>query len=369
MDVVRTPHEVNYEHEREFNSRWNSRYGAITNMKRKAPARTRGRKRRFRKQGGRPKKLKFTKRKKVNRRNRGNPHVTSTIVRRKWKKWMRRDMRDLRQLKQGMWIYSNRGTNVAGYQNTVQVLALCYNSPGTVPTTDPGQAATAAIEKIWYTYNNTLGTADRPRYLYIESVSLRHEITSGSQFQQTVVIRDIIARRDHSASPVAAWDNGLLEGNKSINLVSGQSNFTNQTLRVTPYQSNIFCQLWKIIGEKTINLAPGATHKHNVTMNVKKRINVDDFKTANNYKKGMSIGGLITHWGQPANQDGAPNTISNLGGALDIITTMEIKFKIDYNENTDQNLYYNNLSALSALTVPVVINQATYDRDTTLVNA
>lgn len=326
------------------------------------------RKRKYRKQGGRPKKLKFTKRRRPQRKNRGNPHVTSTVVRRKWKRWMRRDMRDLRQLKQGDWLYSNRGTNAVGFQNTVQILALCYNNPGTVPTADPGQAATAVIEKIWYTYNNNLGTADRSRYLYIESVTLEHEITSASQFQQTLVIRDLIARRDHSQSPVAAWDNGLLEGNKAIAL-SGGTSFTNQTLRVTPYQSNIFCQLWKIIGEKTITLAPGATHKHIVRVNIKKRINVDDFKTSNNFKKGLSIGGLITHWGQPTNSDSNANAISNLGGALDIITKMNVKFKIDYNENTDQNLYFNNLSAPSGITVPVIINQATYDRDTLLTNA
>lgn len=334
---------------------------------RKIPKKSR--KRKFKKQGGRPKKLKFTRRKKaVQRRNRGNPHVTTTIVRRTWKKWMRRGLRDLRQIKQADWLYSNRGSNAIGFQNTVQTLALCYNSPTTIPTSDPGQSATAAIEKIWYTYNNNLDSANRPRYLYIESVTINHEITSAAQFAQTLVIRDLIARRDHTTSPVAAWDSGLLEGNKAINMV-GSITFNNQTLRVTPYQSNTFCQLWKIIGEKTFMLAPGATHKHTVKVNVKKRINVDDFKQPNNYRKGLSIGGLITHWGQPANANLQPGAIQTLGGALDIITKMTIRFKIDYNENTDQNLYFNNLSTTAAMVTPTIINQATYDIDTNLTNA
>lgn len=319
---------------------------------------------------GARKRLKFKKKGRRVSRNRGRPDVSATISRRTWKKWMRKDMRDLRQLKVYKNVFSQRGINALGYQNTIETVFLRFTGTGNIPTTDPGTSASSAIDYIWYAYNNGLNSSNRVRYMYIEDLSVEMEIASASQFEQTLIIRDMVARRNDDGTPKFCWDEGLKVGDKAISVVGTGGVATNQTYMCTPYESNQFCINWKIIGEKKIKLKAGETHKHIMKVGVKKRINVDDFENGTNFRQGLTFANMITHYGQPASQTlNGTSQIQTLGGAINCVYTMKLRYKIDHNENTDQNIMFNNMSATGGFTAPQVINQATMDVDNTLANA
>lgn len=329
------------------------------------------RKRRAPSARGPRKRLRFTKRSRVVRRNRGRSDVTCTIGRRTWKRWMRNGLRDLRQFKTYTNTFPTRSSNALGFQNSIENVFLRFSGNGTPPSTDPGSSAAKALDYIYFAYNNGLSSANRVRYIYIEDLHVEMEIASASQYEQTVIIRDLVCRRNEDYSPLRAWDDGLTVGDKAVS-VQGASpgTITNQTYMATPYQSNMFCQLWKIIGEKKIKLKAGESHKHILKVAVKKRINVDDYELPAIFRQGLTFATMITHYGQPASQTiNSVSQVQNLGGALNIISTMRFRYRIDHNENTDQNIMFNNMSATSGFTAPQVINQATMDIDTTLTNA
>lgn len=354
------------ENERYFNSIERAREAMKRGAKRKYAKKT---KRRRSKSSSRPvKKRLFRRKSSYRRRNKGNKNVTACISRRRWKPWMRKGMRDLRQLKKYQNVFAVQSTNAIGYQQTAEIRYLNMTDTAAAPAVDPGTSLYQAIRYVWWSYNNTLGTGNRVRYLYIEAINVKLQITSASQFDQTVTIRDIIARRDHNINPIVAWNNGLTEGNKAIS-VQGATPGTasSQTYMVTPYQSNQFCQLWKIINDKTITLEPGKTHIHYHKVAIKKRINVDEFKSEDQYRKGLCTATLITHHGQPASSTTTEN-VQSLGGRLNIIVTFEMTYKIDHNENTDQNIIFNNMSSAGTF-VPEIINTAVNDVDQTMANA
>lgn len=361
-----TPASGSGETERYFNSIERARESMKRVAKRKYGRKT---KRRRSKSSTRVvKKRLFRRKSSYRRRNKGNKNVTACISRRKWKPWLRKSMRDLRQLKKYQNVFSVQSTNAIGYQQTAEIRYLNMTDAGFAPAVDPGTSLYQAIRYVWWNYNTNLSNNNRCRYLYIEAVNVKLQITSASQFDQTVTIRDIISRRDHNTNPVVAWDQGLTEGNRAISVQGATPAVaTNQTYMVTPYQSNQFCQLWKIINDKTITLEPGKTHIHYHKVSIKKRLNVDDFKLGDQYRKGLCTATLITHHGQPASST-TTNSVQSLGGRLNIICTFEMTYKIDHNENTDQNIIFNNMATAGTF-VPEIINTAVNDIDQTMANA
>lgn len=292
--------------------------------------------------------------------------TTSTITKstRQWAGWAKRKLRDLRQIKRYVNHFTYRITGVNGYQSVGSTPLPVV--PTSVPTVDPGTAAIAAVQKIWWEYISGQSQPNRNRYIYIESISLVYEIHNQNEWVTTLDIYDCVCRRDSNDSMEQAWEDGLAEGQKLVSLVPAGS-LARQTYRVTPFMSNQFCQGWKVLRKHQVVLPAGTSHKHSTFYNIKKRINVDDFKGQSGiYKRGFTHGSLLVGYGKQASDFDNTQEIVAMKADYVVGVKMEIRFRIDDQENTDQNIVIQSLTNPSAVNAPINVNPATGQVDTNM---
>lgn len=291
---------------------------------------------------------------------------TFTKSKRRWAKWATSKLRDLRQIKRYINHYNQRVTGANGYQTVASFATPLM--PITRPSVDPGTAAAAAIQKIWWEYigSTVTNAANRNRYIYIENVTTTYEIQSCNEWMTTLDIYDYVTRRDTQDEIQQAWYDGLQEGQRlaSLNPAGG---VTQTTYRVTPYMSNQLCQNYKIIRRNQAILPAGTTHKHTTSFNIKKRFNVDDFNgQAGIYKRGFTHGSLFVGYGKQASDSDNNQEIVPMRADYIIGVKVEIRFRIDDNENTDQNIIIQSLTNPSVVTNPQNINPETGQIDQTM---
>lgn len=91
-------------------------------------------------------------------------------------------------------------------------------------------------------------------------------LTSFVNASQTVTLYDVLCKRDTNEHPGLSWSTGLFlqEDNTST-----ANSFP---VGITPYQSKNFREKWKIEKVTKLQLRPGETHKHYVTVNPNKSV-------------------------------------------------------------------------------------------------
>lgn len=286
-------------------------------------------------------------------------YTTSTFTKssRKWAGWARSKLRDLRQIKRYVNHYTVRVAGANGYQ-TVYYVAL-PQMPTATPTVDPGSSAVAAVQKIWWEYINSQSSANRNRYLYFESITTQYEIHSQNEWITTLDIYDFVTRRDSNDDPGTAWSDGLTEGQK-LAVLTPAGSVNNQTYRVTPFMSNQFCQQYKVLKKKQVILSPGASHKHTTVFNIKKRVNIDDFKSNSGiFKRGFTHGSYFVGYGKQASDADNTAEVTSMKADWVIGVKVEIRFRIDDQENTDQNMIIQSVYNPSVVTNPMNVNPVT----------
>lgn len=118
---------------------------------------------------------------------------------------------------------------------------------------------------------------------------------------QRVTLYDVYARRDAyqtsatNMTPNIAWGQGMADE------ITGGSITRNQVVGSTPFDSELFCKLYKVFKVTHIDLAPGQTHYHRISAKpnyvmdneLLQGTNIQSIKWLAHYTMLVSVGGLV----------------------------------------------------------------------------
>lgn len=115
--------------------------------------------------------------------------------------------------------------------------------------------------------------------------------TNSTSVSCTMDLYDISVKRDNDLlNPLAAWANGMA--------LQTTTPDPYKVLGAKPWQSQQFKEFFKIVKTTRVNLAPGATHKHNITLAPNQVIR-EQLVLENNCYKGLTMFTLAVVKGVP----------------------------------------------------------------------
>lgn len=199
---------------------------------------------------------------------------------------------------------------VAGIQ-TATMLNAFQGSSGTpnpyiLTSDDVGNmmAVLAATEPSPAVQNSANNATGQTRRLQIEKITSRYALKNNTNVPISVWLYDVTFRRDSSVGTGAprgdvVWNTGLTDEGT---VIPGQTiPPTNQASLPgsTPFQSQDFCQVFKVKKVTKFTLAAGTTHMHTINIRPGNPIN---FEYAKRYAafKGLTTGCMIVIQGTPS---------------------------------------------------------------------
>jgi len=145
----------------------------------------------------------------------------------------------------------------------------------------------------------------RTQNFMVGTLSQETNITNSSNIYWQMTIYDYVARRDTTIltgtfdlkSPLHMWAQGL-----SYTQLAGADPASAQypySVKATPFQSQLFCQYYKVVKTHQIWLGPGATHTHVFKNNLNKVFYPLRFMVSSGNISGATFGSIYTIVGQP----------------------------------------------------------------------
>lgn len=184
-------------------------------------------------------------------------------------------------------------STVANRQTPAQLLAYTgsggFNSTYLMSLVDNGDMAQvlSALDPATTVSGSNL-TGNTRRYM-IDSIRAKYQLKNQTTIPITVTLYDCVARRDNTSdsfSPTFAWTQGIAD--EAVNVGSNQVNAQgSQFPGAKPFQSQLFCQRWKVKRGTTFILHPGATHCHYITIKPSGLCNFE-YTGKNAYIKGLT---------------------------------------------------------------------------------
>jgi len=187
------------------------------------------------------------------------------------------------------------------------------------------------------------------RALYLDYTTADIHFTNASNASCTVDLYDIVCKQDNDlTSPLTAWANGIaMETNGLAN------NY--EILGVLPTMSQQFNEFFKIVKVTHVNLAAGASHRHNIMLKYRKQIREQRVKENVNYA-GISYFTMLVVRGVPISDktgsDPAIREVSSAPIGIDVVTQISAKFRYTQDLDTDITL----LNQMVSLAAPDVMN-------------
>lgn len=168
-------------------------------------------------------------------------------------------------------------------------------------------------------------TANTRRYM-VDQIRSKIQLKNQTTIPITLTLYDCVARRDNSSDsfdPLATWTSGL---NDEFVGVSNQNGQGSQFPGAKPFQSQAFCQRWKVRGVKTFILHPGATHCHWITIKPAGLLNFE-YTRLNAYLKGLSTALMVVTKGGVAASSLNAADIGESVARVDYVTETQYRFK------------------------------------------
>lgn len=183
-------------------------------------------------------------------------------------------------------------------------------------------------------------------------------ITNQDQGNCRLTIYDIIARRDlpSSKAPDQVW--------KASYLDEGSANTDYQIVGTTPFSSDVFTQLYKVVKVTHVILAQGMCHSHRVYYHPNRIVDKEYLATETGAYKGLSCFTMIVASGLPYNDSTTKTSVSTGSVALDCVIRLQYKYTW-LSDNTTSYYVSNNLPASFAVGESVMdIGSGTATTDT-----
>lgn len=143
--------------------------------------------------------------------------------------------------------------------------------------------------------------------IFLKSCKKTTTFTNQSNGNAFVDIYDLACRRDSSGSnePTTVWTNGLTATsntfNSSANVANGGIN--PEYIGSTPFMSQEFCRLWKVLKVTRLCLAGGETAEHVTNLYPNKKFNMLNTQSGTTeYFKGLSHATMMVVRGQPSDE-------------------------------------------------------------------
>lgn len=161
--------------------------------------------------------------------------------------------------------------------------------------------------------------------------------TNSTTVSCTMDLYDVVCKRDSDiVNPLVAWQQGI-----AMETTTPGNPY--QILGIKPWQSQKFKEFFKIVRTHRVNLAPGATHKHSITLSPNQVIKEQMVLENRNYKgltyftlavvKGVPVSAIL----EPAPPPPAPERlVSTAPVRIDMV--IEMNTKLSYVSDIDNDI-------------------------------
>lgn len=178
--------------------------------------------------------------------------------------------------------------------------------------------------------------------------------TNASSASCTLDIYDCAVKFDNDLSPTAAWTNGIA---METTLPAGTPPVS--VLGIKPWQSQQFKSFFKIIKTTHVNLAAGASHKHNISLTPNQLLKEQYIAENLNYA-GLTYLCVVVVKGVPVcDSDDVPRLVSTAPIQIDTVREMSYKFSWVSNIDTDLTIANNMVTLIQPEAMNVFQGQAT----------
>lgn len=177
------------------------------------------------------------------------------------------------------------------------------------------------------------GNATR-RFL-LERVQANIVYTNASSASCTIDLYDIATKQDSDLSITNAWQNGIA---METTLPVGTPPVA--VLGIKPWQSQQFKEFFKIVRTTHVNLAAGASHRHNISLSPNQLLKEQRIMENVNYR-GLTYFTLAVVKGVPVCDDNdIPRLVSTAPITIDRVSEVNMKYR--WVSDTDTDLYITN---------------------------
>lgn len=234
-------------------------------------------------------------------------------------------------------VTQQRVTATVSQQTVTQILA--YTGSGAVtaplqcllakPDITDMMAIIASTEATPATQGSANNTTGQTRRLLVEEVHAQYRIKNQTNIPVKITLYDCVSRRDQSSGatvlPEASWRVGVTE--ESVTL-AGNAN-SNALLATfpgaTPFQSQLFCQIWKVGKVTNFTLHPGSEHQHHVRLRPGGMLN-NAYVSRFDCLKGLTYCLMAVVEGGLVQDTTLPFNITLGSGEVDFVTTTKYRF-------------------------------------------
>lgn len=168
--------------------------------------------------------------------------------------------------------------------------------------------------------------AQKTTRLFFKKVTHNHMLTNNQTNTCYVDLYDIVARRDSNRTSTNAWYQGLQDQGLSVGY---------NAINVTPFMSKDFTTNWKVLKKTSIELPPGATHRHIMTVDLNQAWNAERMQSAVSQYAGLTHGTLIVSWGAPDHDATGVANVSTGSVLLDVVRSKQIEYFYDAPQSTN----------------------------------
>lgn len=194
------------------------------------------------------------------------------------------------------------------------------------------------------------GNATR-RFL-LERVQSNIVYTNASSASCTLDLYDIAVKQDNDLTATGAWTNGIaMETTVTATPVN--------ILGIKPWQSQQFKEFFKVVRTTHVNLAAGASHRHNISLAPNALLKEQRVVENLNYR-GLTYFTLAVVKGVPVCDDNdAPRLVSTAPITIDVVREQNVKYRWVTDTDTDLYITNNMVTLLQPEAMNVFQGQAT----------
>lgn len=203
-----------------------------------------------------------------------------------------------------------------------------------------------AVEFDWAPPQTLLGymTPTINSKMILHSIKGELEMVNASSTNSSLVIYDLIARRDASLAGVSSalncWKNGVDN--------AGGSATDYKIVGSVPTEVILFNTFWKVKQRTRVTLGPGQMHRHEFTYNPNKVISGELLNATQYALAGITLATFIVHHGMPAHDSTTTTNVTIDVSSLDVVGKVSIDFR-QLADNTQSWNKTNNLATTFAV--------------------
>lgn len=192
------------------------------------------------------------------------------------------------------------------------------------------QAVLGATEPTPATQGNANNVTARTRKMMVKYCHAIYELKNQTNTPIHITLYDCVARRDMQSLiyPETAWTSGMNNESVSIGGNPDAIALNSNLVGVTPFQSQQFCQLWKVKRTSRFELGGGAVHRHAVSIKPGGMLSNEYIRQFQCYKGLSTIVLAVIHGGIADNNPSLTGavSVSTSTFALDYVTTVQYGF-------------------------------------------